>query len=130
MVVLIVNLTIIIGRLFAGHNKQKSKHLLISALIIIGFLAIYEYNWEFNLNMIPHGEFGDHYASPNNEYTAILYFNSNGLADDEVLGVIRDNATNKEQAVYYVRKQNPQVRWISNTKNAIGNRKFNVKGKT
>ncbi|WP_255748167.1 DUF5412 family protein [Sporolactobacillus sp. STSJ-5] len=125
--VLIVNLIIFIVRLFAWRNIQKSKHLLISTLIIIGFLSIYGYNWEFNLNMIPHGEFHDHYASPNKQYTAIVYFNSNGLAEDEVLGVIRDNVTNKERAMYYVLRQNPQVKWINNTTVAIGNHEFNVK---
>ncbi|MDF2519311.1 MAG: hypothetical protein K0R59_4607 [Sphingobacterium sp.] len=124
--VLVINFTLIIIRLFARHGKRNSK-LFISTLIIIGFLAIYGYNWEFNLNMIPHGKFHDQYTSPNKQYAVIVYFNSNGLADDEVLGVISDNVTNKERAVYYVLRQNPQVKWINNTTVAIGNHEFNVK---
>ncbi|MCO7176133.1 DUF5412 family protein [Sporolactobacillus kofuensis] len=131
LVLFIVNIfmmiTRFIKRIGSKPYKKNSLPFLITTGISFILLIVFTYNWQYNLNFLPRTDFHTQYPSPTKAYTVTLYYESNGLADDTVLGILRDNSQKKERAIYYAMKKTPQVKWTAKDKVLIGSHKFDVR---
>lgn len=131
LVLFIVNIfmmiTRFIQRIRSNPYKKNSLPFLITTGVSFILLIVFTYNWLYNLDLLPRTDFYTQYPSPTKAYTVTLYYESNGLADDTVLAVLRDNSQKSEWPIYYAMRRTPQVKWTAKDKVLIGGHKFDVR---
>lgn len=112
------------------NSKLKKKIVIIAGSIIVLFaVGLYLINWAFfNIQSIDGQEYISDITSPNGKYTVTAYLNNGGATTSyAVLGVLKNNETNKEKNIYWQYKtEKANMEWINDNTIEINGRELNV----
>lgn len=112
------------------NNKLKKRITKILGCIIVLFIVLgYLINWAFfDIGRIKGQDYISEITSPNGKYTVTAYLNNGGSTTSyAVLGVLKNNETNKEKNIYWQYKiEKANMEWISGNTIEINGRELNV----